>query len=266
MKSLREIFRLLQERTFFFPLLSLPILFLNMAMMLRAIVALLWAAWGSVSLLRMVNRKNGRVWSLMTPEAADPIPTQPLPLEFWLCKKSNSYLFKPQWVKFSDIYSQNICNSNWCLAWWANFPLKEEFWPMWANIPFKQYWCIQIKVQEAGNFTVNFALSWCLLTFILSPWGPSGPQKSLWSTLYPFLFFPLWYDLVITRPATQTVLSLRQVSGSNSLFFPETHDLYIHDSFRSSRCSYFSLTTQSASEVHRKLAFKTKENIQTRVG
>lgn len=65
-----------------------------------------------VSLPRMVNRKNGRVWSLMTPEAADPIPTQPLPPEFWLCKKSNSYLFKPQWVKFSDIYSQNICNSN----------------------------------------------------------------------------------------------------------------------------------------------------------
>lgn len=159
-----------------------------------------------------------------------------------------------------------VTQTNWCLAWWANFPLKEEFWPMWANIPFKQYWCIQIKVQEAGNLTVNFALSWCLLTFILSPWGPSGPQKSLWSTLYPFLFFPLWYDLVITRPATQTVLSLRQVSGSNSLFFPETHDLYIHDSFRSSRCSYFSLTTQSASEVHRKLAFKTKENIQTRVG
>lgn len=65
-----------------------------------------------VSLPRMVNRKIGRVWSLMTPEAADLIPTQPLPPEFCLCKKSNSYLFKPQWVRFSNIYSQNIRNSS----------------------------------------------------------------------------------------------------------------------------------------------------------
>lgn len=51
------------------------------------------------------------VWSLMAPGAAEPIPTELLPPEFCLCEKSNSYLFKPQWVKFSNIYSQNIRNS-----------------------------------------------------------------------------------------------------------------------------------------------------------
>lgn len=125
-----------------------------------------------VSLPRMVNRKIGRVWSLMTPEAADPFLQNSA-----YVKKVTPICSSHSESNFPIFTAKTfVTQTNWCLAWWANFPLKEEFWPMWANIPFKQHGCIQVKVQEAGNLTVNFAHSWCLLMFVLSPWGPPGPQ------------------------------------------------------------------------------------------
>ena len=144
------------------------------------------------------------VWSLMTPEAAEPIQTELLPPEFCLCEKSNSYLFKPQWVKFSNIYSQNITRIYWCLSLWASFPLKEGVWPMWANIPFKQDGYIQIKAQEAGNLTANLAPSWCsshVCSVLLGALKP--PAASVVNTAsFPLSKGALWYDLLITRPPT----------------------------------------------------------------
>lgn len=180
MKSLREMFKLLQERIFFFflSLLSPPILFLNMAMMLRAIVALLWAAWGSESVYQgwWTERmgESGPWWHL---RQLTQYPHNPFLQNSDYLRKVTPICLSHSESNFPIFTAKTfITQTNWCLAWWANFPLKEEVWPMWANIPFKQYGCIQINVQEAGNLTVNFALSWCLLIFILSPWGPSGPQ------------------------------------------------------------------------------------------
>lgn len=171
--------------------------------MLGAMAAILWVAWGS----EFAKDDEQKEWE------SGP---------WWHLKQlnqyqQNSFLQNSVYVRKGTPICLSHSESNfpiftvktfithiyWCLSWWASFPLKEGVWPMWANIPFKQDGYIQIKAQEAGNLTANLAPSWCSYVCSVLLGALKPPAVSVVNTAsFPLFKGALWYDLLITRPAT----------------------------------------------------------------
>lgn len=120
--------------------------------MLRAIVALLWAAWGSESVYQgwWTERmgESGPWWHL---RQLTQYPHNPFLQNSDYLRKVTPICLSHSESNFPIFTAKTfITQTNWCLAWWANFPLKEEVWPMWANIPFKQYGAFKSKYRKLG--------------------------------------------------------------------------------------------------------------------